>query len=154
MVVDGKSGVSGAGKRLTESNSFCQAAEGIAPYAPVGHHHQAEIESAAHGASGAPVTVTFTRIWRRSPGGCWSPRTGGMARAFDQQAATALYHDRYADEPFVSYAESVRTQSARGTNLCQVKAWVDDPERTVIVVPPRSTTWSRARPARRCRTPT
>ena len=45
LVVDGKSGVSGAGKTPTERNSFCAAAEGIAPYQPVGHHHQLEIEA-------------------------------------------------------------------------------------------------------------
>ena len=44
VVVDGKSGVSGAGKKPTDANPFCAAAEGIAPYAAVGHHHQLEIE--------------------------------------------------------------------------------------------------------------
>ena len=47
LVVDGKSGVSGAGKKATERTHFCSAAEGIAPYSPVGHHHQAEIEARA-----------------------------------------------------------------------------------------------------------
>ena len=44
LVVDGKSGVSGAGKKATERTHFCSAAEGIEPYSPVGHHHQLEIE--------------------------------------------------------------------------------------------------------------
>ena len=60
LVVDGKSGVSGAGKTPTERNSFCAAAEGIAPYQPVGHHHQLEIEAQLSELAGGPVSVTFT----------------------------------------------------------------------------------------------
>src|SRR3954469_15827313 len=44
LVVDGKSGVSGAGKTLSHRTAFATVSEGIAPYTPVGHHHQLEIE--------------------------------------------------------------------------------------------------------------
>src|SRR5438105_7700673 len=60
IVVDGKSGVSGAGKAPTEGNTFCAAAEGITPYAPVGHRHQLEIESQLAQLTSATVSVTFT----------------------------------------------------------------------------------------------
>ena len=132
VVVDGKSGVSGAGKRPTESNSFCQAAEGIAPYATVGHHHQAEIESELTGLRGSPVTVTFTPHLAPFNRGLLVTAYGRLARAFDQQAATALYDDHYADDPFVQQVEMPRTHTARGGNGCQLAVWVDEPRQTVI----------------------
>jgi N-acetyl-gamma-glutamyl-phosphate reductase len=133
VVVDGKSGVSGAGKKPTETNAFCSAAEGIAPYSPVGHHHQTEIERELSGVAGRPLTVTFTPHLAPFTRGLLVTAYGRMSAPIAQDDLDELFIDRYADEPFVDYCEGVRTQSLRGTNLCQIKAWAD-PERGAIVV--------------------
>jgi N-acetyl-gamma-glutamyl-phosphate reductase len=133
VVVDGKSGVSGAGKKPTDANVFCAAAEGIAPYSPVGHHHQIEIEQQLSAVAGSPQTVTFTPHLAPFTRGLLVTAYGRMTAPITQAELDDLFLDRYHGEPFVSYAEGVRTQSLRGTNLCQVKAWADS-ERSAIVV--------------------
>ncbi len=134
VVVDGKSGVSGAGKRPTDANIFSNAAEGIAPYSPVGHHHQAEIERQLSALSGAGQhTVTFTPHMAPFTRGLLVTAYCRMSAPVAQAELDGLYLDRYDGEPFVRYADGVRTQPLRCTNLCHLKAWAD-PERGAIVI--------------------
>lgn len=133
VVVDGKSGVSGAGKTPTEKNVFCSAAEGIAPYAPVGHYHQTEIERELSAVAGAPVTVTFTPHLAPFSRGLLVTAYGRLTGPLTQEEADEVYLSRYGAEPFVQVLDQVRTQPVRGSNACHVKAWVDA-ERGAIVV--------------------
>jgi N-acetyl-gamma-glutamyl-phosphate reductase len=133
VVVDGKSGVSGAGKTPTEKNVFCSVAEGIAPYAPVGHHHQAEIERELSAVAGAPVAVTFTPHLAPFSRGLLVTAYGRLTGPLTQEEADELYLSAYAAEPFVHVADEIRTQPVRGSNACHVKSWVD-PDRGAIVV--------------------
>jgi N-acetyl-gamma-glutamyl-phosphate reductase len=133
IVVDGKSGVSGAGKTPSARTAFSTVAEGIAPYAPVGHHHQLEIERELSALGAGPVSVTFTPHL--------APFTRGLlvtayarlvpdAAAADVDGALA---DAYAGEPFVHLVDGVRTHAVRGSNLCHLQAWVDQPRGRVIL---------------------
>src|SRR5918996_6155203 len=60
IVVDAKSGLSGAGRSLVDGNLFVQANENVSPYKVGTHRHTPEIEQELALAAGAPVTVTFT----------------------------------------------------------------------------------------------
>ena len=59
VIVDAKSGVSGAGREPTATTHFVSADENMTPYKVGGHRHTPEIEQELAGL-GAPVTVTFT----------------------------------------------------------------------------------------------
>ena len=59
VVIDAKSGVSGAGREPTASTHFVSAAENMTPYKVERHRHTPEIEQEL-AALGAPVTITFT----------------------------------------------------------------------------------------------
>jgi N-acetyl-gamma-glutamyl-phosphate reductase len=133
VVVDGKSGVSGAGKSPTDKNVFCAAAEGIGSYAPVGHHHQLEIERELSSVAGAPITVTFTPHLAPFSRGLLVTAYGRLTGPLTQDEADDLYLSRYGAERFVHMLDQVRTQPLRGSNSCHVKAWVD-PDRGAIVV--------------------
>ncbi len=126
VVVDGKSGVSGAGKRPSERTHFCEVGEGIAPYAPVGHHHQAEIEQQLSLLGAGPVTVTFTPHLAPFSRGLLVTAYAVLRGPLSQAGATALYADRYADEPFVALVEMPATQLVRGGNACHVAVWIDE----------------------------
>ena len=133
LVVDGKSGVSGAGKTPTERNSFCAAAEGIAPYQPVGHHHQLEIEAQLSEVGGGPVSVTFTPHLAPFTRGLLVTAYARLRPGAGQAEVEAALLGAYQDEPFVQLVDGVRTQALRGSNLCQLQAWVD-PERGRVIV--------------------
>jgi N-acetyl-gamma-glutamyl-phosphate reductase len=133
LVVDGKSGVSGSGKRPTDANSFCGAAEGIAPYAPVGHRHQEEIERELSALAGADITVAFTPHLAPFSRGLLVTTYGRLAAPMTQHEVDELFAERYAGEPFVDLVDGPRTQTTRGSNVCQIGMWVD-PARGAVVV--------------------
>ena len=60
IIIDAKSGVSGAGRSAKEANLFTEVAEGLHAYGVANHRHAPEIEQGLGEAAGAPVTVTFT----------------------------------------------------------------------------------------------
>jgi N-acetyl-gamma-glutamyl-phosphate reductase len=132
VVVDGKSGVSGAGRAPSEATAFCQAAEGIAPYAPVGHPHQAEIEMELGRLSGNPVTVTFTPHLAPFSRGLLVTAYARLTQPLEQTDADRLYAESYAGERFVHVVDGPRTQALRGSNLCHLSVWVDTARGTVI----------------------
>jgi N-acetyl-gamma-glutamyl-phosphate reductase len=133
LVVDGKSGVSGAGKTPSQRTAFTTVSEGIAPYAPVGHHHQLEIERELSELGSGPVSVTFTPHLAPFTRGllvtCYARLAAGAAPAKVHESLA----DAYADEPFVHPVDGIRTQAVRGSNLCHIQAWVDEPRGRVIV---------------------
>jgi len=133
LVVDGKSGVSGAGKTPTERNSFWAAAEGIAPYQPVGHHHQLEIEAQLCEVGGGPVSVTFTPHLAPFTRGLLVTAYARLRPGAGQAEVEAALLGAYQGEPFVQLVDGVRTQALRGSNLCQLQAWVD-PRRSRVIV--------------------
>ena len=130
LVVDGKSGVSGAGKKATERTHFCSAAEGIEPYSPVGHHHQLEIEEQLRSLAAGPLSVTFTPHLAPFSRGLLVTAYGRLTGPATQDELRELYAERYAGEPFVQLVDAPRTQVVRGANACHVSVWVDE-ERSV-----------------------
>jgi len=132
LVVDGKSGVSGAGKKATERTHFCSAAEGIEPYSPVGHHHQLEIEAQLRSLGDPELTVTFTPHLAPFSRGLLVTAYGRLIGPAAQDELRELYAERYAGEPFVQLVDAPRTQAVRGANACHVSVWVDE-ERGVVI---------------------
>ena len=60
LIIDAKSGVSGAGRSLKQNILFCEAGEGLSPYGVAGHRHAPEIEQELSLVAGRNVTVNFT----------------------------------------------------------------------------------------------
>ena len=60
IIIDSKSGVTGAGRELSLTTHFCEVNEGLKAYKIAEHRHAPEIEEYLSYASGKPVTITFT----------------------------------------------------------------------------------------------
>ncbi|ULQ59617.1 N-acetyl-gamma-glutamyl-phosphate reductase [Brucepastera parasyntrophica] len=60
VIVDAKSGVTGTGRKPTQTNHFCESGESFSPYGIGKHRHQSEIARNMTIASGGPVSVVFT----------------------------------------------------------------------------------------------
>ena len=139
VIVDSKSGVSGAGRRATAKTHFCNVHENFQAYAEIGHRHTAEMSQEATEVCGNEVTVVFTPhllpvqrgilttlyLDMTDPSG-----TGSTARELDR-----LYRERYRDEPFaevVGHAPSLR--EVQGTNVCRICVRVDETAHVVKVI--------------------
>ena len=130
VAIDGKSGVTGAGRQPSAKTHLPDVHGGVTPYTPVGHRHIAEIEQELGGLAGAAVHVTFTPHLLPSSRGLL---VTAFARLTDPGAdVAALYADRYAAEPFVELADAPAPQRLAGANTVQVGVQVDGRTGTAI----------------------
>jgi N-acetyl-gamma-glutamyl-phosphate reductase len=127
VVIDAKSGVSGAGREPTASKHFVAVDETVTPY-KVGHHrHTPEIEQEL----GDGIRVTFTPHLVPLAYGelvsCYVSPTR-------EEDVPALYDEAYADEPWVEVVEGPPgMQEVRETNYCRISVHGDDRTGRVIV---------------------
>jgi N-acetyl-gamma-glutamyl-phosphate reductase len=137
LIIDAKSGVSGAGRGLKQNLLFSEAGEGLSPYGIGSHRHLPEIEQELALAMGAPVTVNFTPHLAPMSRGelctCYV-RLAGKATAVDLRQALA---EAYAESPFVHVVEKgviPATQHVRGSNFCHIGVFADRLAGRAIVI--------------------
>ena len=128
IIIDAKSGISGAGRTLKQNILFSEAAEGLSPYGIGNHRHLPEIEQELSLARGAGVTINFTPHLAPMSRGelctCYV-RFAGKATASDLRGELAK---AYATEPFVHVVEggvTPATQHVRGSNFCHIGVFAD-----------------------------
>jgi N-acetyl-gamma-glutamyl-phosphate reductase len=137
VIIDAKSGVSGAGRSLKQNLLFSEAGEGLSPYGIGSHRHVPEIEQELGLAAGAPVTVSFTpHLVPMSRGElctCYVS-LAGKATAGDLRQTLAK---AYAASPFVRLVEEgviPATQHVRGSNFCHLGVFADRiPGRAIVI---------------------
>jgi N-acetyl-gamma-glutamyl-phosphate reductase len=129
IVVDAKSGLSGAGRSLSDGNLFVQANENVGPYKVGSHRHTPEIEQELALAAGAPVTVTFTPHLVPASRGILATCYATLAPSAGDEDLAACYATAYAGEPFVDVLEPAggwpATRAVATTNRVQVAAAAD-----------------------------
>jgi N-acetyl-gamma-glutamyl-phosphate reductase len=136
IVVDAKSGMTGAGRAAKENMLFSEVSEGIHAYG-VGHHrHMAELDQEFSRAAGRAVTVTFTPHLVPMNRGILSTI---YVRGTDGQGAPDLHgilSEAYRDEPFVHvlpFGEMPQTRHVRGSNMTFIGVAADRiPGRAII----------------------
>jgi len=139
LVIDAKSGASGAGRSPSQATHLPEAGEGVRPYKVAGaHRHTAEIEQELAAVAGAPVRVTFTpHLLPMSRGilACvYATPTDPDRPAADYQAALEV---AWADEPFVTVLPAGRlpdTAHVRGSNRVHVAVACDRRARRVLAM--------------------
>jgi N-acetyl-gamma-glutamyl-phosphate reductase len=137
IIIDAKSGVSGAGRSLKQNILFSEAGEGLSPYGIGSHRHVPEIEQELSAATGGRVTVSFTpHLVPMSRGElctCYveladKATAGDLRRAFAKA---------YAKSPFVHVVEEgviPATQHVRGSNHCLIGVFADRlPGRAIVI---------------------
>lgn len=135
IIIDAKSGVSGAGRGLKEGNLFSEAAEGLHAYGVGTHRHAPEIEQELNLQAGrSDIGVTFTPHL--------IPMTRGElvtchVRGDVDQIQMALAA-KYADAPFVSVlplgSPPPDTRHVRGTNNCRIAVYPDRVKGRVVII--------------------
>jgi N-acetyl-gamma-glutamyl-phosphate reductase len=134
VVIDAKSGVSGAGRAATDATHFVTVDENINAYGVPRHRHTPEIEQEL-GLLGADVRITFTPHLLPLDQGqlvsCYVTVANGGAALGDLEA---LYREAYGHEPFVELAtDPVGVRAVRETNICRISVHRDERTGRVIV---------------------
>ncbi len=137
IIIDAKSGVTGAGRGLKQNTLFSEAGEGLSPYSIAVHRHAPEIEQELTKASGRDIVVNFTpHLVPMSRGELVTCHVrlepGTSAGDLRQSLAT-----QYDAEPFVQVLPEntiPATQNVRGSNHCQIGVFADRiPGRAIVI---------------------
>lgn len=135
IIIDAKSGVSGAGRLAQAGSLYCEVADGFRAYKVGEHRHTPEIEQELSGISGRQVTVSFTPHL--------VPMSRGILSTIYAQATAPLsrldelYRDFYREEEFVRICPQgtyPATQYVRGSNYCDIGCKYDPRTGRVIVL--------------------
>lgn len=131
--LDGKSGVSGAGKTPSEKTHLPNIAGGVTPYQPTGHRHLAEIEQELSALAGSEQHATFVPHLLPTSRGLLVTAAARLVEAIDQSDLDDLYQSRYGDEAFIRLGGTPSPQHLAGSNTCWISGWVDSRTGTVLV---------------------
>jgi N-acetyl-gamma-glutamyl-phosphate reductase len=131
IVIDGKSGVTGAGaqgRKIDPMYLFTEANENVQAYGMASHRHTPEIEQELSALAGRSVRVCFTPHLVPLNRGLFT--TASVPLAVDASTADLLaaYRDFYADEPFVrvrAEGERPTTRGVVGSNYCDLTVVAD-----------------------------
>ena len=138
LIIDAKSGVSGAGRSLKEGNLFCEAAEGMHPYAIGTHRHAPEIEQELGFRFGQSLCVTFTPHLVPMTRGELVTIYASLANGQSIETAHDALASRYADETFVTVRPLGNlppdTRHVRGTNRCEISVHADRVPGRIIII--------------------
>jgi N-acetyl-gamma-glutamyl-phosphate reductase len=141
VVIDAKSGVSGAGREPSAATHFVSADENMTPYKVGAHRHTPEIEQELAGL-GAELAVTFTPHLIPLAQGELVSCYVTLAQEVD---APALYAQAYADEPWVEVVEGPPgVLEVRDTNFCRISVHADPRTGRLIVFSAIDNLWKGA----------
>jgi N-acetyl-gamma-glutamyl-phosphate reductase len=137
IVIDAKSGMTGAGRAAKEEMLFSEVAEGFHAYG-VGHHrHMAELDQEFSKAAGREVIVSFTPHLLPMNRGILSTIYVRGRREKTPEDLHAVLSDAYAKEPFVyvlPFGQTPQTRHVRGSNMTFIGAAKDRIAGRAIIV--------------------
>ena len=116
LIVDAKSGTSGAGRGAKVPNLFCEVTENMKAYGVASHRHTPEIEEQLGYASGENVTISFTPHLVPMNRGILATEYATMKKDVTGEEVKAIYDKYYADEKFVRVL---------GEGVCPETKWVE-----------------------------
>lgn len=138
LIIDSKSGTSGAGRAANVGTLFCEVTDGFKPYKVGGvHRHIPEIEQELSIAAGRPVTVSFTPHLLPISRGILSTIYATLTDKGKETDLQSLYEQLYQQEPFVRTLPAgtpPATQHVRGSNCCDLSLQQDSRTGRLIIM--------------------
>ncbi len=137
IVIDAKSGVTGAGRGAREELLFGEVGEGMHAYGIANHFHAPEIDQGLSAATNRPVVVSFTPHLAPMNRGILATIYVRLARGRDAAGLRETLAARYDGEPFVRVLPeggAPATRHVRGSNLCHIAVFADRVEGRAIVL--------------------
>lgn len=138
IIIDSKSGTSGAGRAAQVGTLFCEVTDGFRPYKVGGvHRHIPEIEQNLSALAGEPITVSFTPHLLPISRGILTTIYTDLKGQAGLAEIYALYEQMFGEELFVRLLEPgslPATQHVRGSNYCDISLNLDERTGRLIIV--------------------
>ena len=137
LIVDAKSGTSGAGRGAKLPNLFCEVNENMKPYGVATHRHTPEIEEQLGYASGEKVVINFTPHLVPMNRGILATEYASLKKDVTYEDVKAIYDKYYADEKFVRVLkenELPETKWVEGSNYVDINFKIDPRTNRIIMM--------------------
>jgi N-acetyl-gamma-glutamyl-phosphate reductase len=137
IIIDSKSGVSGAGRDVVLGSLFCEVNEGVKAYNIFVHRHTPEIEQELGQWAGRKVTVTFVPHLIPMDRGILTTLYVKPVRKMKAEEVLEIFRESYRKEAFVRVypkGKLPNTKNVRGSNYCDIGVSVDETEERMVVV--------------------
>ncbi len=137
IVIDSKSGASGAGRQSDVKYSFCEVNDSFMAYGIATHRHTPEIEQELSAIAGGELAVNFTPHLLPLDRGIISTIYLKLKKKASSEDAVKIYQKAYKNEPFVRVLEGEKLpvlKAVRGTNRCDIGMKVNQRTGTLVVV--------------------
>lgn len=137
LIIDAKSGTSGAGRGAKTDNLYCEVNESIKAYGVGTHRHTPEIEEQLSYAAGKPVTISFTPHLVPMNRGILVTAYASLNGKVTEEEARAAYEKYYRDEYFVRLLEPgavPQTRWVEGSNFADVNFKIDPRTNRVVMM--------------------
>jgi len=137
IVIDSKTGVSGAGRSLKLASHFCEVNEGVKAYSVGSHRHAPEIAQELSFAAGQEVEITFTPHLIPMSRGILTTAYVKLRPGVSEEQVRRAFADQYADEHFVRVLPEgtyPHTRWVYGSNFVDIGIFVDDKKRRAIII--------------------
>lgn len=137
IIIDAKSGVSGAGRSAKVDNLYCEVNESIKAYGVTTHRHTPEIEQQISIVAGEPVMINFTPHLVPMNRGILVTAYATMNKKMSYEEVKAVYDKYYKDEFFVRVLEKdvcPQTKWVEGSNFVDVNFKLDERTGRVIMM--------------------
>lgn len=137
IIVDSKSGISGAGPKPSENTHYANRESNFVAYSIGSHRHTPEIEQELGAVASEPIRVTFTPHLVPMTRGILSTVYMRLTEEMSTEKILELYTALYKDEPFVRVLPSgtyPQTKAVLGSNYCDVGIEVDSRTRRVVAM--------------------
>jgi len=137
LIIDAKSGVSGAGRGVKADSLYCEVNENIKAYGVATHRHTPEIEEQLGYVAGKPVTVSFTPHLVPMNRGILVTGYASLTREVTYGEVKAAYEECYRNEYFVRVLEkdvAPQTRWVEGSNFADVNFKIDPRTRRIVMM--------------------
>lgn len=137
IIIDAKSGTSGAGRGSKVDSLYCEVNENIKAYGVASHRHTPEIEEQLSYAAGKPVTISFTPHLVPMNRGILVTAYASLTRDVSYEEVKAVYDTYYGDEYFVRVLEKdvvPQTRWVEGSNFADVNFKIDPRTNRVVMM--------------------
>jgi N-acetyl-gamma-glutamyl-phosphate reductase len=137
IIIDSKSGVSGAGRNVVLESLFCEVNEGVKAYKIFEHRHLPEIEQELSEMAQKKVTVTFVPHLIPMDRGILATIYVNPTKRLKTEEVLNAFQEYYQKEPFIRIhpkGKLPNTKDVRGSNYCDIGAKVNEIEGRAVIV--------------------
>ncbi len=137
IVIDSKSGVSGAGRSVTQDTHFTEVNEGFKAYKVGEHRHTPEIEQELSILAGSQITVSFTPHLLPVNRGILSTIYASVKADVAEDSILRIFDEFYAEERFVRVypkGSFPNINNVKGSNFCDIGIKLDKRTNRVVII--------------------